>query len=76
MEEKVLKVNEKQLHLLARLLSDHLYWGWIYQDGEWRVSASGVVEPELRKLYAEVSRVLRVLKAEKELAKQASRETA
>jgi hypothetical protein len=46
-----IELSEKELRLLLELLQDHFYYGWIEQDGEFGVAASGWVSEVLRELY-------------------------
>jgi len=37
--------------VLLEQLEEHLYYGWVYNVGEFDVEASGEVSPTLEKLY-------------------------
>ena len=45
-----IELSEKEVKALLELLKEHLYYGWIEQDGEFGVVASGRVSPILREL--------------------------
>jgi hypothetical protein len=46
-----IELSKKELKVLLELLKDHFYYGWVEQDGEFGVVASGRVSPTLRELY-------------------------
>jgi len=46
-----IELSEKEVKVLLELLKEHLYYGWVEQDGEFGVVASGRVSPTLRELY-------------------------
>jgi len=45
------ELSEKEAKVLLELLEEHLYYGWVYNVGEFDVEASGEVSPTLEKLY-------------------------
>jgi len=45
------ELSPQELKALLLLLEEHLYYGWVEQDGEFGVVASGRVSPTLRELY-------------------------
>lgn len=47
----ILELSEKETRLLLRLLKEHLYFGWIEQQGEFDLVSSGEISPTLRELY-------------------------
>lgn len=51
-----IELSEKELKALLELLNEHLYYGWIEQDGEFEVVSSGRVSPTLSRLYARLRR--------------------
>jgi hypothetical protein len=51
MDKVSIELSAKELKVLLELLKDHFYYGWIEQDGEFGVAASGRVSPTLRELY-------------------------
>ncbi len=51
-----IELSEKEREVLLELLEEHLYYGWIEQDGEFEVVASGEVSPTLEKLYYRLKR--------------------
>jgi len=46
-----IELSEKEVKALLELLKEHLYYGWIEQDGEFEVVSSGQVSATLRELY-------------------------
>lgn len=45
-----IELDEKERKALLELLKEHLYYGWIEQEGEFGVVASGRVSPTLAAL--------------------------
>jgi hypothetical protein len=53
-EMKQIELEEKELAALMELLKEHLYYGWIEQDGEFELTSSGRVSPTLQGLYRRI----------------------
>ncbi|GAO74253.1 hypothetical protein [Meiothermus ruber] len=49
-----IELSEKEVKALLELLKEHLYYGWIEQDGEFEVVSSGQVSPTLEALYRRI----------------------
>ena len=49
-----LEISEKERKALLELLKEHLYYGWIEQDGEFELTSSGRVSPTLQGLYRRI----------------------
>lgn len=45
------ELSPQELKVLLELLEEHLYYGWIEQDGEFGVCSSQRVSERLRELY-------------------------
>lgn len=48
------ELSPQELKALLLLLEEHLYYGWIEQDGEFEVVSSGQVSPTLEALYRRI----------------------
>jgi len=46
-----IELSVKEVKVLLELLEEHISYGWIEQEGEFEVEASGEVSPTLEKLY-------------------------
>ncbi|GIW31548.1 MAG: hypothetical protein KatS3mg071_1722 [Meiothermus sp.] len=53
------ELSPQELKALLLLLEEHLYYGWIEQDGEFEVVASGRVSPALLALLQRLKRLQR-----------------
>jgi hypothetical protein len=51
-----IELSEKEVKALLELLKEHISYGWIEQEGEFEVVASGEVSPTLEKLYYRLKR--------------------
>ena len=49
-----IELSEKEVKALLELLKEHLYYGWIEQDGEFEVVSSGRVSATLEALYRRI----------------------
>jgi len=55
----VLCLTPREAKALFDLLDDHLYFGWVRLEGEFKVVATGEVSPALEALYRRVRGLLR-----------------
>ncbi len=51
-----IELTKKELDKLMALLDDHLHYGWVEPEGEFKVAASGRVDDTLRELFWRLKR--------------------